>query len=271
MKSRDMDRPLGAEESDDLRTVASSLAISKPLSVREEAVEKLRKAIVEGLLPPGSRISEPEIAHAMGISRGPLREAIFQLEREGLLRHEAQRGARVMRVSLADVAEIYELRGMIERGAAETVAGKLTSNDLRELRGLANKLGDRSLSPEELFRMDLEFHEEVCARAGNDRLLEVWRQLRNQALVCYSLTTMSALLRDRAYSRKLVGDHVALVKALASSPLKAGESFVEHIQGASRRLLEVIGSEEVGDEGVLTSHPRSGPESRLASLGKREE
>jgi DNA-binding GntR family transcriptional regulator len=107
-------------------TTTEALTISKPPSVREAAVQKLRQAIVEGVLPPGSRLSEAKIAQAMGISRAPLREAMFQLEREGLLQHEPQHGARVMQVSQEEIAEIYQLRAFLERGAAETVASSLS-------------------------------------------------------------------------------------------------------------------------------------------------
>jgi DNA-binding GntR family transcriptional regulator len=227
-----------------LTGASAILEISKPVSAREAAVHRLRQAIVEGLLPPGSRLSEPEIARAMGISRAPLREAMFQLEREGLLSHEAQHGARVMQVSTNEVAEIYGLRAVIERGAAEIVAGTLSAQDTDELRDRANELADQTRSPEELFRLDLEFHEQVCLLAGNGRLLEVWRRLRNQALVCYSLTTMSHLLRDRDYSQKLVGDHIELLATLGKSKHVAGETFQNHIQVACLRLLEVIASQE---------------------------
>src|SRR5438552_3804776 len=170
------DRSRGSDGS----PIAEALAVGGPRSLRESAVAKLRSACITGVLAPGERLSESRLARLMKISRGPLREAIFQLEREGLVIHESNRGAHVMPVSAADVREIFQLRAALESCAAADLARILTKAQADKLQMMAESLGGLALMPDALNARDLGFHEAVCVDAGNARLLRMWRQLRNQ-------------------------------------------------------------------------------------------
>ena len=90
-------------------------------------VPALREAIVEGVLAPGSRLSEVQIAKQLNVSRTPMREAFAQLEREGLVTVVARVGAFVRSVTLRDVAEIYRVRIALECLAVQLAAERITA------------------------------------------------------------------------------------------------------------------------------------------------
>src|SRR5581483_543506 len=91
--------------------------IKRPASLTEIALQKIRKAIVEGALPLGSAISEGQLAASLGISKTPVREALAQLRIEGLVTIVPQSGTFVFTLSASEVVEICELRQMLEAAA----------------------------------------------------------------------------------------------------------------------------------------------------------
>ena len=94
-----------------------SLPINRGLGV--DIAERLRDAILSGLFGPGERLPEEQLARAMGVSRGPVREALVKLERDGLIVIRRNRGAFVAQLSREDLDEVYSLRVAIDRLAVE--------------------------------------------------------------------------------------------------------------------------------------------------------
>ena len=138
----------------------------RPLA--EEAADQIRDEILAGRLGQGERLVETRIAEALNISRGPVREAFKLLRAEGLLREERNRGTYVVRLSSADVHEIYDLRAAIESRAAKLLARAGRPADLEALNKALDELeqaadrGDVSA----VSRTDLAFHETVCRLTG---------------------------------------------------------------------------------------------------------
>jgi DNA-binding GntR family transcriptional regulator len=91
-----------------------------PTSLVEMAANRLRDSILSGTLRPGQKIVEEELCAGLGISRGPLREALRLLTQQGLVEHLPRRGSRVVEWSAADVAQLFELRSVLERHAVES-------------------------------------------------------------------------------------------------------------------------------------------------------
>jgi DNA-binding GntR family transcriptional regulator len=102
--------------------------------VREVAYRRLRQLIVDGTLAPGERIFENELAEELGISRTPLREALRQLETEGLVHFSARRGAVVAGLSAAEMREEFQIRAALESLAIRLAGAHLTAEDLKQLR-----------------------------------------------------------------------------------------------------------------------------------------
>src|SRR5882757_1350178 len=102
-------------------------------SLRDQTVEVLREAIIRGEIRPGSRINEAELADKLGISRGPLREAIQRVGAEGLIEFQRNRGAFVRELGLEDIQDMYEARTVIEGLAARRAARWATDAQIAEL------------------------------------------------------------------------------------------------------------------------------------------
>ena len=90
-------------------------------TLREQMVETLRNAVISGAIPPGQKLVEAQIAEQLGVSRGPLREAMRQLVEEGLLEHIPYRGTMVKTVTVQDLEEIYSFRILLETFAFKLV------------------------------------------------------------------------------------------------------------------------------------------------------
>lgn len=105
-------------------------------SLAERSYQQLRDAIVGGELLPGTRLSVPDVAQRLGVSRSPIREAILRLEREGLVASAPNRGAVVASPRREDLQHLYELREVLEGLAARLAAVHATDEELAELREL---------------------------------------------------------------------------------------------------------------------------------------
>jgi DNA-binding GntR family transcriptional regulator len=106
------------------------------------AYRRLRQLIVDGTLAPGQRIFENELADQLGISRTPLREALRQLETQGLVHMHARRGAIIAPLSAADLHEEFLIRASLEGLAIELAAPQLTADDFRELERQLARMAD---------------------------------------------------------------------------------------------------------------------------------
>lgn len=130
-------------------------------TLRFKVTAKLRELILKGEFKMGERLMQEEWAEKLGVSRMPLREALRQLEVEGLVRIEPRRGAIVTPISIEDIEEIYQLRAMLEGEAVEQSAAFLSDEDLEYLEDLYNKMsilnGDED-EIEEYLILNEEFH-----------------------------------------------------------------------------------------------------------------
>ena len=106
----------------------------KHSTLREKVVEEIREDILKGVYKPGQRINESEIAVRYGISRGPVREALRQLEQEGLITYSINRGCSVADLTNEDIWELYTLRAELEGLAIKWTHGKLAEEDVLQLK-----------------------------------------------------------------------------------------------------------------------------------------
>jgi DNA-binding GntR family transcriptional regulator len=154
-------------------------AIQRPASLAEMALRQIRTAIVEGVLPLGSAISEAQLAASLGISKTPVREALTQLRVEGLITIVPQSGTYVFTLSAVEVMEICELRQMLEVSALRLA---MKRNHERLVRGLAevcrgmDEARDRANEPEYL-RLDSAFHEQFFVNCSNRYIADVYARL----------------------------------------------------------------------------------------------
>lgn len=137
----------------------------------------IKEAIVEGEIPAGSKISEPELARSYGISRGPLREAIGRLEACGLVVRRPNVGARVVTLSSGQLLEIFHVREALEGMAARLAALNMSREEIANLRRLLGQHGEqieRDAGHAYFQREgDLDFHYRIVQGSHNTRMIEL--------------------------------------------------------------------------------------------------
>lgn len=161
-----------------------------PTSLRQRVLATLRDAIIGGRFQPGDRLVEEELCQQLGVSRGPVREALRQLEQEGLVVSFPYRATEVIGVSIEEVREVlFPIRLTLERFAFRHALPRLTPADLAELEALvvtmdgAAARGDnappaaRSEALAVIVEADVRFHELVLQRAGQPHCLQIWRAI----------------------------------------------------------------------------------------------
>jgi DNA-binding GntR family transcriptional regulator len=221
-------------------------------SIADTTADMLRERILDGVIPPGSRLIEADIARQLRTSRGPVREALVTLRAEGLARDEPGRGSYVSVLSPRDVEEIYEVRAGLESAAALLVIeqGRFKDLDrldaaLAEMRRTAT-LGDRTAFVD----ADLSLHDALCRLAGNDHLYRAWTVHVGllRALIRMELTSLDTTLEP------LILDHDRLVQELRSGDLeRATRACWALFRNASRLIAEASGQERPATLGELST------------------
>lgn len=149
-------------------------------SLRQRITNVLRTAIVNGQLKPGDRIVEEEVSEQLKVSRGPVREALRQLEQEGLVISYPYRGTEVLGVSQEEVDEILvPIRLTLERFAFRQALPRLTAADLDELANLVRAMQRAAAEGnlDQLAEDDVRFHELVITRSGHPHCLQIWKTI----------------------------------------------------------------------------------------------
>ncbi|MCL4545342.1 MAG: GntR family transcriptional regulator, partial [Chloroflexi bacterium] len=156
--------------------------------LRRDAYDALREAILLGRLQPGQRVVEAEIARHMGISRGPIREAIRQLEQDGLLEYHPRRGAVVSTLSRERIVDAYTVRAALEGLAAKLASQSLTAAGVARLAQLLDtmRVCAQQEDSDRLLQADVQFHESICELSGNRVLLRLWMSVGPHAWTLFS-------------------------------------------------------------------------------------
>jgi len=158
----------------------SHLPALAPASLRRRASDVLRSAIVDGRLQPGDRLKEVELAAQLGVSRGPVREALRQLEHEGLVASLPYRATEVLGVSQEEIAEVLvPIRLTIESFAFRKALPLLSDVDFEALRQLVARMRQAASRGDldELAEDDVRFHELVIGRSEQPHCLQIWRSI----------------------------------------------------------------------------------------------
>lgn len=225
--------------------------LSSP-TLAEAATEAIRERILAGDLVSGERLVETSIAEQLGISRGPLREALKQLAAEGLVREEPRRGTFVATPTARDARDAYDLRVAIEGKAVRLVIANGDPAALEALRRAVDRIGAaaRASDLRRLVRSDYEFHETLCRVSGNRRLHEAF--VRNASV----LRILLRLEEERFYRSfdEVWDQHRELLAAVeAGDALGSDAIFTEHLESARNQLIRhLAASEPPEDDSTVT-------------------
>ena len=193
--------------------------------LREQVKELLIGRIIRGELPPGAPLVETRIAHELGTSQAPVREALRDLALLRLVETEPFRSARVRRFSEQDVLDIYGVRAALDELAARRTCTQLAGDvslleaELEAMRRAAHA-GDRA----KLIRHDLAFHRQILESAGNPALTQCWATLGVEAMLTFTVYRPMTDPVDVAES------HLGIVEAMRSGkPAAAGREARRHV------------------------------------------
>lgn len=180
-------------------------------SLRHLVVKALRNAIVSGELQPGARLVEEEISQQLAISRGPVREALRQLEQEGLVASFPYRGCEVLGVSEEEVHQVLiPIRLTLERYSFPRAMGQMTEADLEAVENALREMerGADAGDLKKVVETDIRFHEMVLERSGQPHTLQIWLTIEPRIRAYFH--------RHGRYQelRQIVRDHRELFEAL---------------------------------------------------------
>jgi DNA-binding GntR family transcriptional regulator len=226
-------------------------------TLKERAYAFIRDQLLVGAIPVGDRVSDADIARQLGISRTPVREALVQLETQGLIEQQPGLGPRVKALDRRGLEESFELRGMLEGSAAALAAERVTDAELAALEDLcgqyeavvgrlrdAGAAGVRDPLSDQLNILDMAFHLKVIEAARNRHLLRVVSDLH----------LLTRILRRRAnlpsvpYLQRLervCADHRAIAAALRQHDgAAARQCMQQHVEWARDYHLRALDWEE---------------------------
>lgn len=192
--------------------------------------------IFDGAFAPGERLVEASIAQALGISRGPLREALRILEQEGIVTGHPRRGKFVSTMDVRAIDELYTFRKALEIFAVDVVISVATDEGLQRLDGSldAMRVAARDMDPMAAARADIAFHGMLYELAEHTLAQRAWRDivLGKQHILLNRTTLTHADLEDT------VRRHEVILRAIESRDTeRAGRDVAIHIEDARRRAL----------------------------------
>ena len=207
------------------------------LSLAGQTVDVLRELVLTGEIPPGERVNEVELATRLGISRGPLREAIRHLASEGLLVLVPNRGAHVPKADADEVRALFELRTALECAAAELAASRRTEADIARLTEVCEESRrDYQAGVKFPYRLDLAFHQSLLDAARSPRIAEQVRLVQQRVVLL-----RSGLRDDPPHQHASLDDHDALVGAIADGDSHRANTIMRrHLARVCAQMLTAL-------------------------------
>ncbi|HEX3513071.1 MAG TPA: GntR family transcriptional regulator [Trebonia sp.] len=200
-----------------------------------QAADAIRSLIAAGHVAGGERLVESRLAQQLGVSRGPVRDALLLLAAEGLVRDEPRRGTFVVRLTEQDVLDIYDLRIAVETAAVRLLLGR-DGQSLSVLKRAIEDMRAAALDAPVTAEADLRFHGTVCELSGNSRLYEVHRRYSAELLILLRLDEEKLPHEPGA----TVAEHEELLEALGRGPEAAEAAFRAHLEEARLRVAAYV-------------------------------
>ena len=215
----------------------------KPL--REIVLEALREAIVTGVLEPGERLMEIQLAEELGVSRTPIREAIRKLELEGFVVMIPRKGAYVAGVSYKDVKDVFEIRAALEGLAAGLAAEKITDEEIEQMERVLHYEKEPD-NLEEMVQSDTDFHALLYKASRNEKLIWILVNLREQ-IQRFRSTSLAVPGRVK----NAIAEHREILEAIARHDVKEAQALATaHIENAANVMFEAMRQQVKLQEGA---------------------
>lgn len=227
-------------EHDDVENYSSSL--------RSKVFMQLENDILNGKYKPGESLTEKRLSEELGVSRTPIREALRQLELEGLVQSIPNKGVIVKGVSAKDIEDIYTIRMMIEGLAARWAAEKITPEELAELKEAVELEEFYTMKNDtgHLLKFDTRFHEIIYRASKSRPMMHMLGMFHH-----YIQRARNSSLSTPGRAQKVLEEHKAILQAISDrDPDRAEKLTTEHIRNASMNLLKQMNLLRLRDEKV---------------------
>lgn len=223
--------------------------------LRRHVEDKLRDAIVSGRFMPGERLRERELVDLFGVSRTSLREALRQIEAEGLITLEPNRGPVVATIGYDEVEQIYVARGVLEALACRLFAETASQAELDRLKGCFQRLVEAADAQDADRALEVKraFYDTIFAGCGNAIVCQMLRQINNRIRLLRRLTlSQPDRLPDMASEVREIVDAI-----LARDPDRAWSASLHHVKRAARIALRLMRQAEAQPPAARTRTRRN--------------
>lgn len=202
----------------------------------EAAYDALMTALREGRFRPGDRLREEEVGELLSLSRTPVREALRRLEAEGIVEHRPRSGAVIRQLGHSEIVELYEMRVVLERTAAEMAAKHGAEAEFDALDALNAEILELRQDPARAAAVNQSFHRGLYLAGRNRFLLDAARALNNSLLLLGSTTYF-----DDGRVTDVVEQHQTIIDALRNGDAEqAGAAAEAHLQASLRYRLRAL-------------------------------
>jgi len=217
---------------------ASTVGRLERKSLAQQAADKLRELILLERLEPGTVIPEREVAHALGVSRTPLREALRLLAAEGLVEVAPSRPPRVVNPTLQELEHLLQIQGALEGLAGELACDAASDTELEHIVALEQKM--RKLSEQgnalRFFECDMEFHRTIVEAAHNPPLSDTHAAYHARLWRARFISS-----RRRVNRKGTLAQHQRIADALlARNPRKASQALRQHLRTAVTNISKAL-------------------------------
>jgi DNA-binding GntR family transcriptional regulator len=220
--------------------MSAQLVADSPPPVRaylkDEAYAQLKQRMLSSHYPPGSFLSERQLARDLGMSKTPVKAALERLEAEGYVAVSPQQGIVVRELSIREIADQYEIRAALESFAVRTLAGRLTRGQVESVEGNLQAQSDLRGTREiaQGVELDAVFHTQFIEFLGNQEIIRVFSQLRDRMQrIVTRVFHLNPTRIDSSYN-----EHVAIATAvIGGQGATAAELMVAHLERGRQLIL----------------------------------
>lgn len=205
--------------------------------VSDEVVLYLRKRILLNQLKEGDHLKELEISKSLDVSRGPVREAISELEKEGLVETPSNGRTIVSKFDEGDIKNLYDTRILLEKHAVTQINSKKLKNNLPILYSLVEELENAYKQGVKDVESDLAFHASIVKMTGNKTLIQLWLSLNGLIQSLIEVTSSFTELRQE----EIIMEHKSIIDALVKEDIDEAQMLIEeHLKAVQTLLLKEL-------------------------------
>lgn len=216
--------------------------LTLPRTVKEQLADHLRDEIVRGTFEPGERLRLEDVAARFDVSTMPVREALRDLESEGLVTIYPHRGAVVTELTAEDLQDIYDIRATLEAMATRLAVPRMTETNCEELEHIVGQMDAQLGHVAALVKLNHQFHSTLYATSGRRHLCELNRALRYR-----TQHYLHAYIDDLGSMALAQGEHRAILEACQDGDAERAAALVEeHVAEVGRAIIEFVRRRDKG-------------------------